>query len=154
MRKGFRRPGFSLLEVILALAILVGILAVLNELVALGVRNARVARAMTQVQLLCESKLAEINAGITAAEPVTDATFTAGRGGRESEWVYSIDLEPTNQEGLTAICITFRQDLPERSRPVEFSLVRWIYDPNADLSDTSASKESGFDGENGGGGRE
>ena len=60
MRKGSCRGGFSLLEVILALAILIGILAVLSELVGLGVRNARVARAMTQAQLLCESKLAEI----------------------------------------------------------------------------------------------
>ena len=59
-----RRAGFSLLEVILAMAILAGAIAVLGEAGRLALRNAGYARDMAQAQLLCESKMAEIVTGI------------------------------------------------------------------------------------------
>ncbi len=62
-------PRFSLLEVVLALAILVGAIAVTGELVRLGTLSAASARDLTQAQLICESKLAEITSGITPPRP-------------------------------------------------------------------------------------
>ena len=62
------RRAFSLLEVILALAILIGALAVIGELVRSGLRNAQVARDLSQAQLLCETRLAEIHAGAASSE--------------------------------------------------------------------------------------
>jgi hypothetical protein len=61
----------SLLEVILAIAILGGSLAVIGQLINIGARNAISARDLTTAQLYCESKLAEVSAGIELPEPTT-----------------------------------------------------------------------------------
>ena len=74
--------GFSILEVILALAILGGSIAVLGELASRGLHNAQVAADLAHAQLLCESKLAEITAGITFPDPVQNARFDVDRYGR------------------------------------------------------------------------
>ena len=68
-----RRPAFSLLEVLLSLAIMVGAIAALSALIEVGIRHAVVARSMTEAQLLCESKMAEITSGIQAPEPISQA---------------------------------------------------------------------------------
>ena len=128
--------AFSLLEVVLALAILVGALAVLGELVSLGTRNAQRARDLTQAQLLCESKLAEITSGISPAEPVQRATFEY-----DPEWLYSIEFEQAGQEGLVAVRVTVVQDLPAEKRPAEFSLVRWIHDAGVELPEQTDAAE-------------
>ena len=81
-RRARRRGGFSLLEVILALAILVAALAVLGELVRSGVRNAQMARDLSRAQVLCESKLGEVFAGAIPAEKTSKtvkATQIQGR---------------------------------------------------------------------------
>ena len=57
------RQGLSLMEVIIALAILGLALAAIGELIRVGARNAEVSRKRTTAQLLCENKLAEIKAG-------------------------------------------------------------------------------------------
>ena len=54
------RNAFSLLEVILALSILAGAVAVLGELLRTGVRNAQTARDLTRAQMLCEEIEAEV----------------------------------------------------------------------------------------------
>ena len=70
-----KQTGFTLLEVILALAILAGALTVLGELARRSLHNAEVSRATSEAQLLCESKLAEMAAGVTPVSPVEDATW-------------------------------------------------------------------------------
>ena len=122
------RNGFSLLEVILALAILTGAIAVLGELGRMGLRNARFARDTTQAQLLCESKLSEIAAGITVPDPVSGARFEAVVGDGQIDWLYSIETADVDQEGLVAVRVTVAQDLPAEKQPVEFSLQRWAID--------------------------
>lgn len=116
--------GFSLLEVVLALAILTGAIAVLGELARSGMHSARLARDLTQAQLLCESKLAEITAGIEVLEPARSVPFEF-----DPEWLYSLEIQPLDQEGLLAVTVTVEQDLPSLSRPVRFSLLAWVPDP-------------------------
>ena len=133
-----KKAGFSLLEVILALAILAGAIAVLGEASRLALQNAETARDMAQAQLLCESKLAEILSGITPAEAVDrtvfDTTTTASINPDEPAWLYSIETEPTDEDGLIAVRVTVMRDLPAAQHPVHFSLVQWIPDPNATTS--------------------
>ena len=135
--------GFSLLEVILALAILTGAIAVLGELARLGLRNARIARDMTYAQLLCESKLAEILAGITPPEPIRNAPFELLDDPAELGWLYSIDLAPLEEEGLLAVRVTVAQDLPPEQHPVKLSLVRWIVDPGVQLAEQAETEQTG-----------
>ena len=127
--------GFSLLEVIIALAFLTGALAVLGELVSMGVEHAMRARNLTQAELLCESKMAEIVSGMSPAEDVSSVPFEPYGLSEIGEqtldeniegWLYSIETDSLTMEGLTTVCVTVHQDLPPEKRPVTFSLVRWI----------------------------
>ena len=124
IRRASRRSGFSLLEVVLALAILVGSLAVVGELIGLGITHARQARDQTYAQLLCESKLAEITAGIEPLAPVQQAVFL-----ENEEWVYSIEIFPTDELGLIGVHLTVSENRTDVPHPASFSLVRWLRDP-------------------------
>jgi len=136
---GTRAPsGFSLLEVILALAILVGAIAVIGELIATWTRAAGAARVLTQAQLLCDSKLNEITAGILIPDPVQGAPIET-----DMEWLYSIDLFPSDQNGIVAVKVTVYQDLPVERRPVTFSLVRWLQDPGIELPEPEDTSSAG-----------
>ena len=139
-----KRGGFSLLEVILALAILGGGLAVLGELARLGLRNAQIARETAQAQLLCESKLAEITAGITPLQGVSGVEFEEPLGNGTMKWLYSIDVQQTDCEGMSAVRVTVVQDLPEEKRPVDFSLVRWMQDdPEVEAAESTETEGVG-----------
>jgi len=127
-----RREGLTLLEVILALAILAGSLAVLGELAGRSMRNAEVARATSEAQLLCETKLAEIAAGVTPANPVPDSPWQSAADleiETNEAWRYSVEVESTDLDGLLAVRVTVSQDRPPEKKPVSVSLVRWIPDP-------------------------
>jgi Tfp pilus assembly protein PilV len=112
-----RRAGFSLIEVILATAILMGSLTVLAQLARLGYRNARAARLEMTAQLLCESKLAEIVCGVEPAEE------------KQPHWLYSVVVTPLEQPGLIGVQVTVRDDVPEGRQATEVKLVRWVYKP-------------------------
>ncbi|MBX7075277.1 MAG: prepilin-type N-terminal cleavage/methylation domain-containing protein [Pirellulales bacterium] len=117
-----RRRGFSLIEVLLASAILMGAIVVLGELVRLGNRSARAARDEATAQLLCESKMAEIVAGVEPIAEVAETPLIDSPG-----WLYSVAALPLGQPGLTSIVVTVRQDLPPERRPVEYRLTRWQF---------------------------
>ena len=87
-----KKRAFSILEVILALAILTGAMAVLGELGRLGFRNARAAQDLTKAQMLCESKMAEYTSGITLPQAVSGTAFdTIDQDPNSSaSWVYSV----------------------------------------------------------------
>jgi prepilin-type N-terminal cleavage/methylation domain-containing protein len=127
------RNGFSLLEVILALALLVGAIAVSGELIRLGTLSAARARDLTHAQLICESKLAEITAGIVLPEAVSYAQYEY-----DPEWVYSVELAAVDVPGLVLLRVTVGQNLLPTQRPVEFSLTRLIQDPGVELPEAQS----------------
>ena len=135
-RRTRSRCGFTLLEVLLALAILVGSLATIGELTRMGLQNAHRAAASATAQLLCESKLAEITSGITAATsaPPTPLDETG-------LWQYSVAVEPTADASLLVVRVTVSENLPSQQSPVEFTLVRWMVDPQAS-ADAAAAAEA------------
>jgi len=106
------RTGFSLLEVILALAIIGGAVAVLGEAARLALRNAAYARDMARAQLLCESKLSEIVGGVTPAEPVSRAVIARSTDSGEPAWLYSIETTTLAEEGLLSVRVSVTRDLP------------------------------------------
>lgn len=124
--------GFSLLEVILALAILAGAVAVLGEVARHGLESTRIARDLTYAQLLCESKLAEIALGVTPPDPVDYAPIENTTAPTPVGWLYSIEVASTDIDGLLAVRVTVTQDLPEEQHPVQCSLTRWVGDPDAE----------------------
>ena len=128
--------GFTLLEVILALAILAGSIALIGEVLRLGMRNSQIARNQATAQFLCESKLSEVLAQAVELQAVSGATFE-----NDPDWTYSIELE-TIEEGLLAVYVTVAPiDAPPDSRD-EFTLVRWMRDPEAVYAEEQAAQES------------
>jgi prepilin-type N-terminal cleavage/methylation domain-containing protein len=127
------RAGFSLLEVLLATAILLACAIVLGELATIGSRNARAAQDLGKAQILCETVMNEIAAGITPLEPL-EGVPTEGEPG----WMVSVDVQPVaHAPGLTAVRVTVSQDPDtlDRQRPRRFTLVRWLRAADA-LSDS------------------
>jgi type II secretory pathway pseudopilin PulG len=143
------KAAFSILEVILALAILTGAMAVLGELGRLGFRNARATQDITKAQLLCESKMAEYTSGITTPQAVSGTAFdTIDQDSNTNvSWVYSVSMETIDSDGLIALCVTVTQNLPGTQHPTSFSLTRWILDPSVgqstNSSDTSGTSTTG-----------
>lgn len=127
MRSPRRRAprGLTLLEVILSLAILGGSLAVIGELARLGFRQAAQGRDLTRAALLCESKLAELSAGVATIDPVSRAAFAD-----DTDWVYSVELESGEAQHMQLLKVTVERDQEQSDRPVQFTLVQWITDPN------------------------
>ncbi|MCA9267984.1 MAG: prepilin-type N-terminal cleavage/methylation domain-containing protein [Planctomycetales bacterium] len=130
------RRGLSLLEVILALAILAISMAAIGELIRMGTRAARQAEDLTRAQILCESKLSEIVAGVQTADPVSRLGFPAEPG-----WYYSVDLAPTDDQGVMALTVLVETNI-DAPRPTAFSLTRWIPDPGIELADSQGQSST------------
>lgn len=142
------RGGFSLLEVILALAILVAALAVLGELIRSGVRNAQMARDLSRAQVLCESKLGEVFAGAIPAEKTSHSAIP-----EEPGWLYSIERDASGSSGLIKINVTVEQDPAQQRYPVKFTLAQWMRDPTITATQltppVSASSQTGSSSQSG-----
>ncbi len=155
-RGGQARPvngnlGFTLLEVILTLAILAGAIAVIGEVSRLGLRNAQRARELTHAQLLCESKLAELVVGAEPLEAQQNVPLgTVADGSGDPDWLYSVEVNSTDQTGLVEVRVTVSKEPSTGSQPVSFSLVRWMLDPNATSTEESTSETSTTNAASGG----
>jgi type II secretion system protein I len=134
--------GFSLLEVILAVAILAAGLAVLGEITRSGLENTRVARELTQAQLLCESKMAEVLAGLAPPEPENDVPFDPELDLADPDWVYSTEVNTLDEEGLLEIRVTVTKEASGARQPVRVALVCWMIDPEVE-----AQEETGETGQ-------
>jgi prepilin-type N-terminal cleavage/methylation domain-containing protein len=121
--------GFSLLEVILALAILTGGIAVLGELSRQGLDCAHYSRDSARGQLICQSKIEEIVSGVQYPTTIsaTDSGIVYKIG--DPIWLYSVDVEQTNYPGLLMIRVTATPDLPAHTKPNQVTMVRWMIDP-------------------------
>jgi general secretion pathway protein I len=118
-----RQAGFTLLEVILALAILAGAIAVLGEVMSIAGRNAADAQAESQAQLLASSVMHELLSGMTELVGQTRQPLEVDAA---IPWVYSVTLGNTSLAGLVAIEVVVEQDVEKQFRPVKFRLVRWL----------------------------
>jgi hypothetical protein len=118
------RAGLSLLETILAIAILGTSMAILGESVRIGTMAAADAREMTMAQLLCEGKLAELASGLQPLLPTAAAPLEVA-----PDWQYTVQVERSAQQGLIIVSVTVTRDASQTSRPVTVTLYRWIIDP-------------------------
>ena len=122
----FRR-AFSLLEVLLALAIFVGSAALLSRLVLLGIENAEFARLQAHALLLAESRFAELEAGILTVDdagtyPVEEAP----------DWQWTLGVENQDTPGLYLVEIVVENISEGTARGYSLRLVRLYYDDSSD----------------------
>ena len=135
------RYGLTLLEILIAIVIFGGVVAILGEVGRSALRSAAFARDTTQAELICESLMGMLLAGIIPLEvqtdtpletyhpdyPDTNAISPDTRG--EPLWYYSIDLFSTEEDGLLEVVVTVRQNRPNEQRPITCQLLRWMIDP-------------------------
>jgi type II secretion system protein I len=138
--------GFSLLEVILAIAILAGAMATLGEFARIGFDSSRIARDTTYALLLCESQIDRFASGLDVpsagdGQSCEDATDTSGPA-----WLYSVEMSQTEVQGLISLTVTFYQDMPDNKQPAQCTLTRWIVDPGVEFTSPDDSSETGTTG--------
>ncbi len=109
VRLGGRDRGFTLIEVLVAFAILALALGVLLQVFSTGLRNARVSEAYTTATLLAESKLAQV--GIE--DPLVEGQ-SVGRFDDRFRWL--IEVRPYQESEPDAA--PEREGLPVRAYEV------------------------------------
>ena len=123
------RRGFTLFEVILALAILGLATAVISQVVRTGLENARMTRELVQAELIAETVMAELLSGIRPLESVADSSFDEESGLEDpDQWTYSITVTPLETTDLHEIRVTVSA-ARENPGATTYSLVRWKYVP-------------------------
>jgi prepilin-type N-terminal cleavage/methylation domain-containing protein len=139
--------GFTLLEVILALAILAGALAALGEVMRLADQRATMAEGETHAQILAASVMDELASGARQLTAVSQASLDPNS---DPQWVYSIALENTGYQELVGVRVLVEQQLDARLQPSRFELVRWLANPDyvppeteSESSATTSSSTSG-----------
>lgn len=132
--------AFTLLEVILALAILAGAVAVLGEIMAIAGRHGREAQAGVRAQLLASSVMDEILSGMVELSPVSNQPLESTD---TVPWVYSVNVENTTITGLSAVEVIVEQDLEPQFSPVKFTLKRWYAVPSTTSTPTDATSGAG-----------
>ena len=114
-----RRSGLTLFEVLLSLAIFVGAMSVIGLLTGNGLRAAVRARLQTEAVLRCQTKLAEVLAGVERAEPVIHQRFED-----DERWFWSLSVDDTETRGLAKLEMTVQRVSDEKMGEISYTLVR------------------------------
>jgi Tfp pilus assembly protein PilV len=118
-----RRPGLSLLEVLLALTILLMSMAAIGRLVNLGSDRGVEARLYSQGARLAQSKMAEVEAGVIALDSGGSGNFD-----NDPEWSWNVDSESQDVPNVYQVTVKVTRDL--KGKPFEVSLTQFVFDPN------------------------
>src|SRR5947209_4610441 len=98
MRRRFRRPGLSLLEVIFAMAIFLFSLAALVHLLSLANASAYEAKHRSIAAHLARSKMAEVRVGAVPLEAVSESDL---EDDPDFKWSMEVSSGPT--DGLSLV---------------------------------------------------
>ena len=143
----FSRSGLTLLEVLIALSIFVAAFAAISQLFTLGSRAAIQASLETQAVLRCESKLAEVVAGIESLEAADGTAYED-----DPRWVWSlaVDAPPDSAPAeLMQVTVTVAFVPEDENEEMEFSLVRFLRDPQVLVDAAEAAAEAEAEAEGG-----
>ena len=121
LRSKRRRSGMTLIEVLVAMAVFLLALAGIAQLIDFGTNSAVEAARTTTATRLCQSKMAEVEAGVVSMSEGGQGTFE-----EEPLWQWSVtlgaELAPYTYEVTVRVWI-------EQGRPVEVTLAQIIFDP-------------------------
>jgi general secretion pathway protein I len=124
-----RRSGLSLFEVIVALAIFMGSIAAIGQLVSNGVRGAVQAKLQSQATLRAETKMAEVVAGLVPLHGGMGGTFPD-----DPTWSWSVMSVGGSQEGLYFVEVTATHAAVASAGKQSYTLRRLVRDPQIELA--------------------
>jgi len=137
-----RSTAFTLLEVILALAILAGAMAVLGEVMRIASRRAAEAQAEAQAQLLASSIMDEMLSGLTE---LTHRTRQPLQSDSATPWVCTITLSDTTLAGLMSVEVVVEQDVEKQFHPIKYRLFRWLSTDRDTAAEGATPDDGGSD---------
>jgi type II secretion system protein I len=127
------RNALSLLEVVLALAILGAAGAMLAQSMQVATDAGLQARDQAVAELLAESKMSEVIAGAFPPNQSSDwmpVVTTVDPG----KWYFRIQSQPALVQGMLMIQVQITDDPQmQKERPLQFILTRWMIDPSLGL---------------------
>ncbi|MBA3312662.1 MAG: hypothetical protein M3552_00045 [Planctomycetota bacterium] len=119
----------TIYEVFLALTLLLGALAVLSQHVAVGTRAAVRGQLQTRAALLCETKLAEVIAGI---EPMSQTSGMSVEGAGAG-WTWSLEVATGPTADLLNLGVTVAHANDRGETDASFTIRRLVRDPQVFL---------------------
>jgi general secretion pathway protein I len=133
------KRGFTLYEVVIALAIFSGAIVAVSQALSTGTRAALQARLQSQAVLLCESKMAEVVGGAVSATSSGEVPFTDP--GLEG-WTWSVNAGASPRTGISQVEVTVNCRQGANSVDASFVMTRLLRDPQAFVtSATQAAKD-------------
>lgn len=134
-----KRSGLTLLEVLVSVAIFLGALTAIMQLLNTGQQAEIAARLESEAVLRCDGKMAEIVAGVEEAVSSADGIFPDDETGN---WKWAADVTTGNATGLLMVTVTV-EHLPDGKNPnAAFTLTRYLRDPQLFI-DAALSAGSG-----------
>lgn len=124
-----RRPGMSLLEVIVALAIFIMALAALGQLVQLGMDEAVEADRQTVATRLAQSKMAEVEAGAVSTANGGAGEFTDQETLADGTALWKWEAVSTEMDIPNLYSVTVTVSLTTSGNGYSLSMTQLVYDP-------------------------
>ncbi|QDV22982.1 type IV pilus modification PilV family protein [Aureliella helgolandensis] len=141
------RSGLSLLEVVLALTILAIASAYISQGMRIATQNALKAQRITQAEMVAESVMNQVIAGVIPAQPVTWTDYLSPSGmslAAQQGWMYQILSVPSEVTGMVGIQVAVQYADPNsggfNESSYDLSVNRWMIDPTLGL-DTPPEEE-------------
>lgn len=128
--------GFTLLEVILAIAILALSLAAIGEVVRSAYSNVSVASEGLEARIVAQTVIDQIKCGVI--EIVDAGPTQLNESEALGDWVVQIIVEPTAVEELVQVRVLVGRTLEVDERPA-CELVRWFQNPDLVAATTTSS---------------
>lgn len=135
------RTGFSLLEMLLALAILGVSLGILAQVAGTGTDAAREARDLSQARMIAQRQLAEIMLQGISPQSTPPMPTEAMDSASDTTFEVQVDVAPAPLDGMLALRIGVRGLDPDGGPDLAtYSVTRWIVDPMLGLADLAAQE--------------
>jgi len=116
------RPGITLIEVLLGLAILLLAIVAIGRLMEIGTDAAQETTLQADGTRLAQSKMAEVEAGV-----LSPASGGSGQFEDENAWSWDVQSSPGAAPNLYTVTVTVTHDF--RGQPFTVTLAQMIVDP-------------------------
>ncbi|MGH7200285.1 MAG: hypothetical protein ACREJB_06745 [Planctomycetaceae bacterium] len=128
LRRGgarIRRRGLTLYEVVLALAIFLGAMVVLSQIINVGARASTEAQLRTEAVLLCQTRMAEVVSGAVPMQTVSNQPYDI----QSPNWQWSLDMQAGPHPDLLVLAVTVSYRQTDGRITESYTLTRYVRDP-------------------------
>jgi general secretion pathway protein I len=139
------RQALTLLEVMLALVILGAATAVLVQSMQLASDSGVQSQELLAAQLIAESKMSEIVAGLILPEAMPWTPVSSSIS--STQWYIQLQILTPEIPDMIGVLLEVTDDPNRQSpRPTDYQLVRWMIDPALGLDQLPSSSSSSNSG--------